>query len=83
MSARLTHPEQGKLILNAFEHFKARPGSVIRPQQLNSYMTGHQLHATDLHAGVAYCLTHKWVEAQPNATYKLTPVGYSKISSGA
>jgi hypothetical protein len=31
MSARLTYAQQGKLILDAFEHFKARPGSVIRP----------------------------------------------------
>ena len=75
----MTHSEQAKLILNAFEHFKARPGTVIRLPQLNSYMTGHQLHASDLNGGVAYCLAHKWMEVAPNSGYRLTPVGYSKI----
>lgn len=79
MTALMTHADQGKLVLNAFAHFKARPGSVMRPQQLNFYMTSHQLHASDLNAGIAYCLAHKWVEAAPDNTHRLTPVGYSKI----
>lgn len=75
----MTHGEQGALILKAFGHFKARPGTLMRLPQINSYMTGNHLHATDINAGIAYCLAHKWIEAVPSAAYRLTPVGYAKI----
>ncbi|SER61312.1 hypothetical protein SAMN04487958_1024 [Vreelandella subterranea] len=71
------------VILEIFvEHFKSRPGHVLRINNFTSIWHSRGLASEDFNVGMDYAVSQGWVDAMPSGdSYKLTETGYSRMAT--
>jgi hypothetical protein len=73
-----TKEENGRKVLDVFEHFSLRPGHVLRINNFVAVAVQRRWEMSDLQQGLEFALEQEWIRDRDGA-FELTESGFEAI----
>ncbi len=79
MAVLATKEENGQKILEIYNHFRSRPGRVLRVNNFVVVGARRRWDMSDLQQGLKFALQKGWVKEKNNGSFELTESGFAKM----
>lgn len=79
MATLPTADDKARMVLRIYQHFNARPGHVLLPNNFVTLAAILNVPMSDLNDGLEHGVSLGWLEQTPTKSFRLTQAGFDKM----